>query len=174
MGLGQTLLTIMALILMGRVILTMNTVTLDTGFSKDMAEYRITGTSLGISMLEKANQLFYDENSILASISSVSSFSNVPLGYDSGESNESLYDDVDDYNGFIKYDTLANSAIFKTTVKVEYAVVSGGSIVTTNAKAYSKLLTVYITSDFLVDYSVNPPRPDTLKFMSLFSYWYFR
>jgi hypothetical protein len=60
MGLGQTMLTIMALVLLGRIVLSINTTTLDVGFTKDMAEYRITATSLGTSMLEQTSALAFD------------------------------------------------------------------------------------------------------------------
>jgi len=45
---------------------------------------------------------------------------------------------------------------------------------TTTTKTFNKLVTVYVTSDYLVDYSVTPTRPDTLRFKQIFSYWNFR
>ncbi len=177
MGLGQTLLTIMALVLMGRLVLNVNSSTLDAGFTKDMAEYRITATSLGTSLLESANSLAFDEATVdtfllesqISSLTDTSSF-----GPDSGEVNNTLFDDVDDYNGYVKIDTVQNSAIFKVQAKVNYLDVSGSTLSVTAAKRFNKLISVYVTSDYLVDYSVDPPRPDTLVFKSIFSYWYFR
>ena len=177
MGLGQTLLTIMALMLMGRLILNVNTVTLDTGFTKDMSEYRITATSLGTSLLEHANSLSFDEATVdtfllasqIASLTAPASF-----GADVDESVSTLYDDIDDFHNFYRIDTLDNSAIFKTRGYIEYLQISGSTLSTTTSKSFNKLLTVYVTSDYLVDYSVDPPRPDTLTFQSVFSYWYFR
>lgn len=177
MGLGQTLLTIMALILMGRLILTVNTNMLDSGYTKDMAEYRITATSLGTSMLEFANSLSFDEatvdtfltNSQTASLTAAASF-----GPDAGESDYLTFDDIDDYHNFQRIDSLENSAIFKTTGKVEYLSLSGSTLTTSTTKSFNKMITVLVTSDYLVDYSTTPPKADTLKFQSVFSYWYFR
>lgn len=169
------MLTIMALVLMGRLILTVNRTTLDTGFTKDLSEYRITGTSLGTSMLEKASNLAFDETTVEAQISLTSSLTaSASMGPDAGETTETLYDDIDDYNNYTITEAISGSAIFKTKVTVQYVQVASNVITTTSTKTFSKLLSVDITSDYLIDYSVNPPRPDTLRFQQIFSYWYFR
>ena len=165
----------MALVLLGRIVLSINTTTLDVGFTKDMAEYRITATSLGTSMLEQTSALAFDEitvdssASITTNLTALSSF-----GTDAGETSVDLYDDIDDYNNYTKIDTLINSAIFKTKVKVNYIDIVGSSVVVTSTKTFSKEVVVDITSDYLVDYSLTPTRPDTLRFKQIFSYWYFR
>lgn len=175
MGLGQTMLTIMGLILMGRLILSINTTTLDTGFTKDLSEYRITGTSLGTSMLEKASNLAFDERTVDMEITLASSLTaNGSLGTDVGESTESQFDDIDDYNNYSVTESLAGSATFKTRVTVQYVSIASSVISVSGTQQFAKLLTVNITSDYLVDYSVNPVRPDTLRFQQIFSYWYFR
>ncbi|MFA5832383.1 MAG: hypothetical protein WDA22_02795 [Bacteroidota bacterium] len=177
MGLGQTMLTIMALMLMGRIILSINTSTLDVGFTKDMAEYRITGTSLGTSMLEQVSALAFDEKTVDTSLTALqaSSLTNsISLGRDGGETSVNTYDDIDDYNNYITIDSLEHSAIFQTRVTVSYVAVSGSDIVSTTTKGFSKQVVVNITSDYLVDYSVSPARPDTLRFEQIFSYWSFR
>ncbi|HAP36143.1 MAG TPA: hypothetical protein DCQ28_09475 [Bacteroidetes bacterium] len=175
MGLGQTMLTIMALVLMGRIILSVNSNTLETGFTKDMAEYRITATSLGTSMLEQSSALAFDENTVDSISSSTSSLTiSSSFGPDATESAVDLYDDIDDYNNFTRIDSLSNSAIFKTKVRVYYVEISGSNVVSTTTRTFSKEVIVDITSDYLVDYSVKPARPDTLRFKQIFSYWFFR
>jgi len=177
MGLGQTLLSVMALMLMGRVILSINTSTLDVGFTKDMAEYRITATSLGTSMLEQTAGLAFDEKTVDTSLTATQQSSltiSTSFGSDAGETSVDLYDDIDDYHNYTKIDTLTYSAIFKTRVTVNYVTFSGSDIVTTTTKGFSKEVVVDITSDYLVDYSVSPARPDTLRFKQIFSYWSFR
>lgn len=165
----------MGLILMGRLILSINTTTLDVGFTKDMSEYRITGTSLGTSMLEKASNLAFDENSVEAAIAATSGFKAVAsLGKDAGETTESTFDDIDDYHNYTSTDTLSSSATFRTKGKVEYVSIISNVITVSATQTYAKRLTVEVTSDYLIDYSVNPPRPDTLRFQQIFSYWYFR
>jgi hypothetical protein len=180
MGLGQTLLTIMALMLMGRLILTVNRTTLETGSVKDIAEYRITATSLGTSLLEYANDLSFDEATVdtfLTTAQSSSLTAAASFGPDAGESTYMTFDDIDDYQGYVKVDSIPNSAIFYTTAQVEYLSVTPPSTVTvTTTKTWNKMITIFVTSPAMVDYEIDPvtPRPDTLKFVSVFSYWYFR
>ena len=177
MGLGQTLLTIMSLILMGRLVLNINGTTLDAGFAKDMAEYRITATSLGTSLLESANGLSFDEATVdtFLLVTEIGSLTDAAtFGKDFGESGITSFDDVDDFDNYDTTEAIPNSATFKIHGKVEYIEVSGSTLSVTAAKRFNKLITVYVTSDYLVDYSVDPPRPDTLIFKSIYSYWYFR
>lgn len=175
MGLGQTMLTIMALMLMGRVILSVNSTTLDVGFTKDMAEYRITATSLGTSMLEQVSATAFDEKTIDSTLYAATNLTAaVSFGPDAGESSVNDYDDIDDFNTYTKIDTLTNSAIFKTRVSISYVTISGSNVVATTTKGFNKEISIAITSDYLVDYTVSPPRPDTLRFKQIFSYWNFR
>lgn len=175
MGLGQTVLTILALVLMGRLILTVNSTMLDVGFTKDMAEYRITATSLGTSMLEQSSAMAFDEATVDSGTTATTYLtSSSSFGPELTETSEDLFDDIDDYQNYTKIDTLEHSAIFKTHVAVSYITIAGSSVVPTTTKSFSKQVSVEITSDYLVDYSVTPAQPETLRFNQIFSYWYFR
>jgi len=178
MGLGQTLLTIMSLMLLGRIILSMNTTTLDIGFTKDMAEYRIAATSLGTSMMEETSAQNFDEKTLdsTITISSASQFSS-SLSLDAGESTVNDFDDIDDYNGYSKADTLESEpgkpgAIYTTMVTVNYVTVLGSNVVVSLTQTYCKQITVKVTSPFLWNYLTN--KQDTLKFRQVFAYWNFR
>lgn len=173
MGLGQTLLTIMALMLMGRLILSVNTMTLDTGYTKDIAEYRITATSLGASKLEEAEGLAFDEKTVGGEVSLATNLTaSASLGKDAGESTEDTFNDIDDYNNYNKVDTLR--AVFNIGIKVEYVKVVSNVVTVSTAQTFTKRITVKVTSDYLTDYSVEPPRRDTLSFQKILGYWYFR
>jgi hypothetical protein len=177
MGTGQTLLTIMAMMLMGRLIIGTNASVVNTGSIKDMAEYRITATSLGTSAIEAASALAFDQASVDTFITADRINELTPsgqLGPDPGETTQAMFNDVDDYNHFSRIDTIPNSAIFKTAVSVSYVNVGANQVSVTTGKTFNKLITVYVTSDFLVDYTTTPPKPDTLTFRTVFSYWYFR
>jgi hypothetical protein len=166
MGTGQMLLTVMATMILGRIILGINSSTLMTGVTKDMAEYRITATSLGTSMLETASSLAYDQASVAADLSTTTSLTAATaLGKESGETTINTFNDVDDLNNFVKYDTLQNSAWFKTSVKVEYIGITSGTITVLSTQSWNKRVTVTMTSPFM---------EDTLRFQSIFSYWFFR
>lgn len=174
MGLGQTLLTIMALMLMGRLILSVNTTTLDVGYSKDLAEYRIVATSLGTSMIEQSNALAFDEMTVDTNVTSATQLTPyASFGPDAGETFET-FDDIDDFNGFVKHDTL-QGVTYQSKVKVEYLAVTPPSTMTvTTSKTYSKRITVDVTSPYLLDYTKSPPVQDTIRFQTIYSYWYFR
>jgi hypothetical protein len=196
MGLGQTLLTIMALMLMGRLILNSNTVVLDTGMMKDLAEYRIGGTSFGISRLEKIEGKRFDESSTDSietyTVAELTTYANFGPGKESGESiaHESTWDDVDDFNGVVHRDTI-NGIPFQDSVSVEYDSLyysAGPPIVaevrkTTN-RTFNKRVIVRVTSPYLIDYSTlidadgdgqkDDPKPDTLRFERIVGYWYMR
>lgn len=178
MGLGQTLLTIMALMLMGRLILTINRTILDTGSTKDIAEYRITATSLGTSLLENATYLAFDEATVDTFLTSTQVSSLTPaasFGADAGESSYTQFDDIDDYHNYVKIDTIPNSAIFYTKANVSYlSVTPPSTMATSTTKSFNKLITVYVTSPYMVNYNLDVPTQDTLVFQSIFSYWYFR
>jgi hypothetical protein len=167
MGLGQSMLSVLALGLLGTVILMMNTNSLDSGSSVETTEYVIMATSLGISQLEKASGKAFDKNTVSSDISSVSSLTSV-LGPESGET-EATFNDYDDYNGFTKWvngDTVNfRSADFFIRDSVDYVTISGNAVVKSASRQYHKRLRVWVSSPFM---------RDTLQFSSVYSYWFFR
>ncbi|MCX6136741.1 MAG: hypothetical protein NTV54_04505 [Ignavibacteriales bacterium] len=165
MGLGQMLLTILSTMLLGKVILTINQSTLLAGQTKDMAEYRITATSLGTSMLEQTNAASFDQVTATMDVLNPSSLTAVNSLGPEGSETIATYNDIDDFNNYMKMDSIKGSAIFKTRVKVDYVQVSGGTIAVAATQTWSKRVKVYVTSTFL---------EDTLVFQSIYSYWFFR
>jgi len=165
MGTGQTLLTIMAMMMLSRMALSVNNSNAQSGSSVEMSAYRITATSLGTSIIEEATGLAFDEKSDTVGISNVSNFTAAgALGPESGEKYPA-YDDCDDFNGLHKIDSLQGSAVFVTDVKVEYVTLSGNTITVSATQTYNKRITVKVSSKFM---------PDTLVFQNVFSYWFFR
>jgi hypothetical protein len=170
MGLGQIMLSILALGMFGRIMLGVNTNSADHNEAIKTSEYLIMGTSLGTSLLERAQGLSFDEQTITADVSTPASLSTT-LGAEGGEGvgGENLFDDFDDYNNFAKT-VQGDSVFFKTatfTVNsfVDYVDISGGTIVTSGARTYHKRLRVVVAS---------PNMEDTLRFSTVYSYWYFR
>jgi|WetSurMetagenome_2_1015567.scaffolds.fasta_scaffold14641_2 hypothetical protein len=167
MGLGQTLLGVAALALLGTAILMMNNSVLDSGSAIEMTEYVIMATSLGISQVESASGKAFDENTVDSDVGSISSLS-ATLRSDGSET-EATFDDYDDYNGFTKWvngDTVNfRSANFFIRDSVDYVTISGNAIVSSASRTYHKRLRVWVSSPFM---------RDTLTFSSVYSYWYFR
>ena len=191
MGTGQTMLTILAMVMMSRLILVVNENNSNMGEAVKMSEYRITATSLGTSYLEDASGKDFDEKTlppndpptVTASSCTIPSL----LGVESGEVYPN-YDDFDDFNGLDRLDTLRDlsgkiiTAIYHVRVKVQYVKVVGSTIVVeTLAPTYTKRMTVTITSPQVLkdnfSYALNTTTPnvqDTLTFTTLFSYWRLR
>lgn len=167
MGLGQMMLAVLALAVFGRIMLGVNTNSAETNDSIKASEFTIMATSLGTSLLERAQGLSFDENTISADVSTPAALS-ATLGAEGGET-ENTFDDFDDYNNFAKT-VVGDSVLFKTatfTVRsfVDYADVSGGAVVTSGARTYHKRLRVLVSS---------PSLRDTMRFSTVYSYWYFR
>jgi hypothetical protein len=167
MGLGQTMLAVLALAVFGRIMLGVNTNSVDNNDSIKAAEYAIMATSLGTSLLERAQGLSFDETTINADIGTPAALSST-LGPEGGET-ENTFDDFDDYNNFSKT-VLGDTVHFKTATFgihafVHYAEISGGAVVTSGARTYHKRLTVQVWS---------PSVAETLRFSTVYSYWYFR
>ncbi len=167
MGLGQTLLSIFALALLGTVIMMMNNTTLDSGSSVETSQYLIMATSLGISQIETASGKAFDQNTVSSDISSPASLT-VNLGSETGET-EATFNDYDDFNGFSKWvngDSVNfRSANFLIRDSVDYVTVSSNAVIHSASRTYHKRLQVWVSSPFM---------KDTLKFSSIYSYWYFR
>lgn len=167
MGLGQTMLSVFALALLGTAILMMNNSVLSSGGDVEATEFMIMATSQGISQIESASGKAFDENTVSSDISAVTGLTTT-LGKETGET-EATFDDYDDYNGFTKWvngDTVNfRSANFFIRDSVDYVTISGNAIATSASRTYHKRLRVWISS---------PSMRDTLKFSSIYSYWFFR
>ncbi|HTY10604.1 MAG TPA: hypothetical protein VMF88_05995 [Bacteroidota bacterium] len=165
MGTGQTLLTIMAMMMLSRMVLAVNNDNAQSGGSVEMAAYRITATSLGKSIIEEATGCAYDQNSDTVGISNVSGFTAPSaLGPKTGEVYP-RYNDFDDFNGLHLVDSLAGSAVFVVDVTVQYVNISSNVITASSTQTYNKQMTVRVSSKSMTD---------TLTFYTVMSYWYFR
>ncbi len=170
MGLGQSLLSVLALALLGTIVLGVNRNTADNGTVIERTEYEIMATSLGISTVERATGLAFDENTVNSDIAAATACTPLAsLGPEIGEV-DSTFDDFDDYNNYSKTVNPDASPTMKTAEfhvqgKVQYVQLSGDSLVTSAGQTYHKLLTVKVWSKSM---------SDTLSFQTVYSYWYFR
>jgi hypothetical protein len=167
MGLGQSLMSMLAIALLGTVLLMMSTSTLDSGASIEAAEFLIMGNSLGISQMERAAGLSFDEHTVSADVASPTGFT-LALGKEGAEV-EATFDDFDDFHGFEK--VIAGDSIFFRTAdfhikdSVDYVRITGNTVVPSISRTYHKRLRVWVSSPFM---------RDTLMFSTIYSYWYFR
>jgi hypothetical protein len=172
MGLGQTMMSVLAVGMLATVMLTVNTNSGDSNTAIQMSQYRIMAASLATSTVERATGLAFDEATVASDIPATSSLS-VNLGVESGETDslENTFDDFDDYNGFhksVKGDSVFfRSADFRVWSTVDYVAIVGNTVVTSplGARTYNKRITVYVSSPYM---------NDTLKYSTIYSYWFFR
>lgn len=183
MNTGQMLITIAALVLLGMVIMRVNTGFLNTGTTIMETKFNIMAISLGTSLIEEANTKAFDEATDANPISTTTPLTNYnALGPESGEIYPN-YDDFDDYNNYTRLisarpispipsgvetvvvDSTFRSADYRLECQVDYVTISGSQIASTTSKTWNKRLRVTITS---------PSMRDTVRLQTIFSYWYFR
>jgi hypothetical protein len=163
MNTGQSLFSVGALLLLSLSILRFNNSILTTDTIMQDSKLGVLGISLATSLIEEANRKAFDAASAEDAVSNLSDLTPpYSLGPGGGETPEN-YNDFDDYNGYVKLDTI-NTIDYKLNCSVNYvtpANVDGISSLAT----WHKKITVLISSSFM---------NDTLSFSSVYSYWHFR
>ena len=115
---------------------------------------------MGQSLIDEIKTKAFDEQEIAGSIDSPNDLSS-SLGPDSGEnisnpdtsttqaySSLTVYDDVDDYNGYIRTTDTDIAEGYTLTCNVEYVTLSNPGI-SSGSRTYCKRITVTITSPFI-------------------------
>ena len=164
MGTGQTLLTIIAMMMLSRMAISVNRSNSGGGSSVEMAAYRITAVSIGTSLIEEATGLAFDSKSDTVGISTPTNFT-APGSLGPDGAIYPHYNDFDDFNCFSHWDTLPGSAIFHDTANVDYVTISGNVISHSASQTYNKRIIVKVSSKWM---------KDTLTFTTVDSYWFFR
>ncbi len=176
MNTGQTMLTIVALMLLTSVILTTNRGFLTTNTTMSENRIDILGISVANSIMEDATNLAFDENTVGAAITTPAVLTpSSSLGLDGTyetRTNPSPFDDFDDYNCYKtnpKLDTIAvpgstTKVYFSTYCRVDYVDGNNPDNISTS-QTYHKRLSLRVFS---------PGMTDTIKMSTVYSYWYFR
>jgi len=190
MNLGQTLMVIAALGLLGILVLNSNKTVLETTEVQNTSEFGIAAVSLATSIVEEASGKMFDEviaDSTTSVLSDPTQLSSV-LGKEGAEAYRSGvtdFNDFDDFNGL--------KLIFKDTVKDTSTVVVPGQVwnvpglrtpyyvwcavnyvTPTNlngvsaSRTWHKKLTVYVTT--LENLNPNTKK-DTLVYPTIMSFW---
>lgn len=169
MGLGQMLMSVLSLVLLGTIFLNTGNIVVDQRAIIEQCQYEIMATSLARSIVERANGLAFDAKTVSAETDTITGFSST-LGIESGEiaSVDTSFDDFDDYNGYDKTvdDSTLQTAKFHIWATVVYVDTnSTGAVVKSSTRTYHKCLTVHVSS---------PSMRDTVRYSTVFSFWYFR
>jgi len=174
MNTGQSILTIGAMLLLSVLVLRVNRTLFSTGSSISNSKLGLTAVSLAQSRLEEIKSKAFDEKTVSNNISDFNKLTaSGNLGPDAGEIYPG-YDDIDDYNGFIKTDTIAidptlpltgsNREFFFESCSVVY-VSSTSPDVISGTQTWNKRITVLVSHKLMTD---------TVKVSTVFSYWVFR
>jgi len=181
MNTGQSLFSIGALLMLSLTVLRVNNTILSSEVVLRDSKLGILGISLATSLIEEANRKAFDAATAEDGITDVnlltSPYSLGPGGHENPDSS-STFNDFDDYNKFVKMDTIftilnignntikdtTHYVVFKDSCSVCYVEPTNidGKIM---SKTWHKKITVFISS---------PSMTDTVKISKVFSYWNFR
>jgi hypothetical protein len=164
MNTGQTILTIVAIVLLGTNVVSVNRTFAQHGVILQQTEVGLFGVSLATSLLEEAQAKAFDKNSLEGLLMTSTECTPVDsLGREPGEKRED-FNDFDDFNGLRDTVRIPDVDTFYRWSTVSYVDTTDPAIAR-SYRTFSKNLTVYIKGR-----STN----DTLRMSYLFSYWSFR
>jgi hypothetical protein len=145
----QTMLTIGALIILGTVIVGVNSTISNQQLWSIGSESIITGTAIGQALIEQITVKRYDEGwySPLICTDPQDLVVSDSLCPDPGESAEIYFDDIDDYNGFKKTVTTDRLGNFYLTCKVFY--VDSITFQKTTSKSFYKQIDVMVQNIYI-------------------------
>lgn len=179
MNTGQTMLTIIAMLLLSTIVLSLNRGNFTTSTTIDQNRINILAVSLATSIIEDATSLPFDEKTIGAAVTATTSLSGT-LGIEGSESasNPQGFDDFDDYNCYAsatKKDTIlvpgsTAKVIFHTFCNVIY-VSKDDPRIKSAAATWHKKISLRV---FRPGMNNEKGQTDTIKMSSVYSYWYFR
>jgi hypothetical protein len=159
MSSGHQLLTILAIVLLSFLVLNFYNSNTQKVLQMHSTKSIIAANGLAQSIIEEIETKAFDEHTITAPAWMAASLSPV-LGPDGGESINTQFDDIDDYNGYTKTFDINKVGSFNIKVNVSY-VQEMKPDVPSATPTYSKLIRVNISNESL---------PDTLRFKQVISY----
>jgi hypothetical protein len=188
MGLGQTMLVLGAMALLGVVVLTSQTSVLETNEAQNESDAGITAVSLASSLVEEISGKMFDEaiaDSGSGTVSSPSSFTSpARLGKDGSESyhgGANDFDDCDDYNQMSLFyrdpsdagnipsgvtEVLVRGLRARYLVRTTVCYVDDSNLdIAATTQKWSKKITVVVKSPG------NPALPDSVSYSTILSFW---
>lgn len=156
---GQSLLIIGGLLLFSFLALTFQNSANETLTTNFENEALVTGEAIGQSILETVQLKAFDEKTVSVSVDKASDLS-TNLGKESGESAETSFDDIDDYDGYKNTISLTRLGNFEVAVDIYY-INQAKPDTSVTSPTFSKRIDITITNSYLT----NP-----LKLSSIASY----
>jgi MSHA pilin protein MshD len=164
MNTGQMLLTIVAVLLLGLTVITVNSTFSQHGMVLEKTEVGVYATSLATSLIQEATGRSFDEMTVDTVVNSTTDLT-LPanLGPESGEVYPA-FDDFDDYNGLVRTVDVQGTDVFTVWSTVSYVVDDHPNSTSTN-RTYHKRIDIAVAGS---------SSADTIRMSSIFSYWSFR
>lgn len=151
MGTSSILMTVGALILLVLLSLTFYSSYRSKSEINIYNQALITGSGIAQSIINEATSRAYDQKTVLKSYSTPDSLTSAgSLGPDTGEYTINQYNDVDDFNGYIRFDTLKVLGVFRTTVNVNYVARLNPDLIS-GIRTFSKRIDVKVTNLYIQD-----------------------
>lgn len=125
-------------------------------------EALITASGLGESMLEQIMTRAFDEKSVSKAANTTDSLTaSYNLGTDTGESTIATFDDIDDFDNYIRFDTLSVFGLYRTSVKVRYMTKMNPNSLSAS-RTFSKRIDIKVFNNYM--------GTDTVKFFHVVTY----
>src|ERR1035437_488792 len=118
MGTGQTMITMLAMVLLSFLILRINNLFLQTNTTLYTTKFDVLALSLGQSMIQEIESENFDQATVSAVVSSSTSLSS-PLGPETGETYATFHH-IDDFNNYTRTVTNLPSAVFYIKCQIDY------------------------------------------------------
>ncbi len=113
-------------------------------------EALITGTAIGQSIIDEISTRAFDQKTVTKSITVPDSLTVVgSLGPEVGESNSTLFNDIDDFKNYVRLDTLV-MGVFRTRVNVNYLSKMNPGLIS-SSKTFTKRIDVFVSNLYLQD-----------------------
>ena len=168
MNTGQTILAILAVVLLGTNIVSVNNSALQHGVILQQTEIGIFAVSFATSLLEEAQGKAYDKASVMDQLTSLTQLTPPDsLGPDPGEVHGDPlgdFNDFDDFNGLRDTTVVPDEDTFYRWASVVYVDTTSPDI-TRITRTWTKKMTVWVKGK---------SQNDTISMSYLFTYWPFR
>ena len=149
----QSFLTIGAMALLALISMRFNATLLENRTTEIENKVYLTAFSLADDLIEEIKQKAFDEQTVVfrtirtEELTAAVNFA--PDVRDAGESEiKSTWDDIDDYNGFVKQVSTPHVENYSVSSSIEY-VSANDQDVTSNVQTFFKRVTVNVTSPYL-------------------------
>ncbi len=173
MNTGQTLLSALAIVLLGVTVLTVNSNNLNQGTILRQTEIGMYAIGLATSYFEKASNLNFDQYTAVTGPAFATTDLSTTLGPDAGETAnlDTTFNDFDDYNGYV---AKIGAPVDTFTVKAFVSYLDQNAYTKIATPSWLKQMDVWVIPDIGrqgIMGGTNTAGVDTIKMSYIYSYY---